>query len=92
MLRRPLPARLRAASGYATVGAGRTGYALACYAARRQERHPPWVKYLDTNPRVHMKHGLRYLARVSGWTAGLRRLQRYSSRAMIVRWTSEAPS
>jgi hypothetical protein len=68
------------------------GYALACYAARRQERHPPWVKYLDTNPRVYMKHGLRYLARVSGWTAGLRPLQRYSSRAMIVRWTSEAPS
>ncbi len=39
------------------------GYALACYARLRGERQPPWARYLDTNPRIYMKHGLRYLGR-----------------------------
>ena len=37
------------------------GYALACYAVLRGEPDPPWAKYLDTNPRAYMKHGVRYL-------------------------------
>jgi hypothetical protein len=37
------------------------GYALACYAVVRGELDPAWAKYLDTNPRVYMKQGLRYL-------------------------------
>jgi hypothetical protein len=37
------------------------GYALACYAAMRGEPDPSWARYLDTNPRVYMKHGIRYL-------------------------------
>jgi hypothetical protein len=37
------------------------GYALARYAAHRVEFDPPWAKYLDTNPRVYMKQGIRYL-------------------------------
>jgi hypothetical protein len=37
------------------------GYALACYAVLRDEQSPTWARYLDTNPRVYMKHGLRYL-------------------------------
>ncbi|MFI6623121.1 hypothetical protein [Streptomyces sp. NPDC050528] len=40
------------------------GYALAVYAAARGEQQPPeWARYLDTNPRVYMKQGLRYLSR-----------------------------
>lgn len=37
------------------------GYALACYSAMRGEPDPAWAGYLDTNPRVYLKHGLRYL-------------------------------
>jgi hypothetical protein len=37
------------------------GYGLAWYAVLRGEADPPWAKYLDTNPRVYMKHGIRYL-------------------------------
>jgi hypothetical protein len=37
------------------------GYALACYATLRAEPAPDWVRHLDTNPRVYMKHGIRYL-------------------------------
>jgi hypothetical protein len=37
------------------------GYALARYAVYRGESDPPWGKYLDTNPRVYMKRGIRYL-------------------------------
>lgn len=37
------------------------GYALACYAAMRGELDPAWTRYLDTNPRVYLKHSLRYL-------------------------------
>ena len=39
------------------------GYALARYAWLRDEPDPSWVGYLDTNPRVICKRGLRYLAR-----------------------------
>jgi hypothetical protein len=37
------------------------GYALACYAMLRAEPDPSWARYLDTNPRVYMKHSIRYL-------------------------------
>jgi hypothetical protein len=37
------------------------GFALACHAMLRAEPDPPWARYLDTNPRVYMKHGIRYL-------------------------------
>jgi hypothetical protein len=37
------------------------GFALAHYAMLRAEPDPPWARYLDTNPRVYMKHGIRYL-------------------------------
>jgi hypothetical protein len=37
------------------------GYALARYAVYRGELDPAWAKYLDTNPRVYMKQGIRYL-------------------------------
>jgi hypothetical protein len=37
------------------------GYGLACYAALRGEPDPSWAKYLDTNPRVYLKHAMRYL-------------------------------
>lgn len=37
------------------------GYALARYAAYRGEPDPAWLKFLDTNPRVYMKRGIRYL-------------------------------
>jgi hypothetical protein len=37
------------------------GYGLACYARLRGEPDPGWGRYLDTNPRVYMKHGLAYL-------------------------------
>lgn len=39
------------------------GYGLACHAWLREEPRPAWAKYLDTNPRAYLKHGLRYLAR-----------------------------
>jgi hypothetical protein len=41
-------------------------YGLAAYAVMRGEPDPVWQKYLDTNPRVYCKHGLRYLEH-SGW-------------------------
>jgi hypothetical protein len=37
------------------------GYALALYADLRGQPEPPWTRYLDTNPRVYMEHGTRYL-------------------------------
>lgn len=37
------------------------GYALAYYSWLRGDQDPPWATYLDTNPRVYLKHGLRYL-------------------------------
>lgn len=37
------------------------GYGLGCWATLRAESDPPWAKYLGTNPRTYMKHGLRYL-------------------------------
>jgi thymidylate kinase len=37
------------------------GYALAYYAWLRDEAKPDWVTYLDTNPRVFLKRGLRFL-------------------------------
>jgi len=37
------------------------GYGLARYALMRGEPDPAWAKYLDTNPRVYMKHALGYL-------------------------------
>jgi hypothetical protein len=39
------------------------GYALARYAWLRGEAKPAWAKYLDTNPRVVLQRGLRYLDR-----------------------------
>jgi hypothetical protein len=42
------------------------GYGLACYALLRGEPNPPWAKYLDTNPRVYMQHGIRYLRHDGG--------------------------
>jgi hypothetical protein len=39
------------------------GYALARYAWLRDEPDPSWARYLDTNPRVICKQGIRYLAR-----------------------------
>jgi hypothetical protein len=41
------------------------GYGLACHAWLRGERRPAWARHLDTNPRVVMRSGLRYLARVA---------------------------
>ncbi|HEY6276233.1 MAG TPA: hypothetical protein VIX86_07860 [Streptosporangiaceae bacterium] len=38
------------------------GYGLACFASMRGEPDPGWARYLDTNPRVYLKHGLRYLS------------------------------
>ncbi|MFI1912726.1 hypothetical protein [Nocardia sp. NPDC020380] len=37
------------------------GYALACWTHLRGDPKPHWSKHLDTNPRVYMKQGLRYL-------------------------------
>ena len=37
------------------------GYALARYASMRGEAAPAWAKYVDVNPRVHMKKSLKYL-------------------------------
>jgi hypothetical protein len=37
------------------------GYGLACLAWLREEPDPAWAKYLDTNPRDYLKHGLHYL-------------------------------
>ena len=39
------------------------GYALARYAVYRAESDPAWARFLDTNPRVYMKQGIRYLRR-----------------------------
>ena len=41
------------------------GYGLACYARLRGEPEPDWARYLDTNPRAYMKHGLAYLGRAA---------------------------
>lgn len=41
------------------------GYGLACVAWLRGERAPAWSRHLDTNPRVIMRQGLRYLERVA---------------------------
>jgi len=41
------------------------GYGLACHAWLRGEPRPAWARHLDTNPRVVMRSGLRYLARVA---------------------------
>lgn len=38
------------------------GYGLAYYAHLRGEDDPYWAQDLDTNPRVYLKQGLRYLA------------------------------
>ncbi len=43
------------------------GYGLARYALLRGEPNPPWAKYLDTNPRVYMQHGIRYLRHDGGF-------------------------
>ncbi len=37
------------------------GYALACWSVMRGDPRPLWAKHLDTNPRVYMKQGLKYL-------------------------------
>ncbi len=37
------------------------GYALADYALRRGEADPPWIKYVDTNPRSALRKGIKYL-------------------------------
>jgi hypothetical protein len=37
------------------------GYALACYTMQHGELRPPWVKFLNTNPRAYMRTGLRFL-------------------------------
>jgi hypothetical protein len=37
------------------------GYALARCAWLRGEEHPPWMSYVDENPRDAMRKGLRYL-------------------------------
>ncbi len=39
------------------------GYALARYAWLREETDPSWARYLDTNPGVLCRRGLRYLVR-----------------------------
>ena len=39
------------------------GYGLACHAWLRGERRPDWARHLDTNPRVYLRRGLRYLAK-----------------------------
>jgi hypothetical protein len=38
------------------------GYSLAYYADLRGEKDPSWARALDTNPRVYMRKGLRYLS------------------------------
>ncbi|WP_112240668.1 hypothetical protein [Kribbella monticola] len=38
------------------------GYALARYAWLRGEPAPDWANHLDTNPRVYLRDGLRFLA------------------------------
>jgi hypothetical protein len=40
-------------------------FGLACCAFRRGEQAPAWATALDTNPRVYLKQGLRYLERRS---------------------------
>jgi hypothetical protein len=43
------------------LGEALFGYALAYYAHLRGEEDPPWARALDTNPRVYMHKGLRFL-------------------------------
>jgi hypothetical protein len=38
------------------------GYALARYAWLRGEPAPDWARHLDTNPRIYLRDGLRFLA------------------------------
>jgi hypothetical protein len=45
------------------------GYGLAHYSFLRGERRPGWRRYLDTNPRVYLRRGLRYLRRRQGATS-----------------------
>jgi hypothetical protein len=42
------------------------GYGLAYYSYLRGEWCPGWRRYLDTNPRVYLRRGLRYLRRCQG--------------------------
>lgn len=37
------------------------GYALACWTTMRGDPNPHWAEHLDTNPRVYLKRGLKYL-------------------------------
>lgn len=43
------------------LGEALFGYALAYYAHLRVEGDPSWANALDTNPRVYMRKGLRFL-------------------------------
>ncbi len=43
------------------LGEAMFGYALACYARLRDEREPGWARAPDTNPRVYLRKGLRFL-------------------------------
>jgi hypothetical protein len=43
------------------LGETLSGYALAYFAYLRGEREPAWAAALDTNPRIYMRQGLRYL-------------------------------
>jgi len=43
------------------LGEALFGYSLAYYAHMRGEGDPSWAKALDTNPRVYMRKGLRFL-------------------------------
>lgn len=49
------------ASALGYLGERLFGYALAYYAFLRNEDTPTWARELDTNPRVYLKQGLRYL-------------------------------
>jgi hypothetical protein len=42
------------------------GYSLAYYSWLRGDPDPDWSGYLDTNPRVYLKKGLKYLSRRHG--------------------------
>ncbi|TDU86852.1 hypothetical protein EV138_0368 [Kribbella voronezhensis] len=39
-----------------------SGYGLARYAWLRGESAPDWASHLDTNPRVYLRDGLRFIA------------------------------
>jgi hypothetical protein len=58
------------------------GYALSCYCWLRREADPQWSTYLDPGPRVSMKQGLAYLARVS--TAGELPTQRLLNKSVQI--------